>query len=588
MLVLLGRGHVRRLFCACFGLGLVLFVVFFSGIHVTVVSASSDTDTVDVCRHMSPDEPGNSMDSTASSFGFQKGGIALHRRRAVDAWLRHITQNEKLSPGAVVMAEKHGDVYVGQAGDARIRPDALFRICSLTKAIVSVAALSYVQDGLLALDDDVVKYIPELNDIPGVVVTQPNPGHPWGRLRNMDNQGVHFPRTFTASDFVKQCKPGEPTSLDNFNCTDTYTVEPLKRSITVRHLLTHTAGFTYEFFGKKPDGLDNSYHDLRTHIVSAGFYPAHKVLNGCQCTENERDVSAEENVVKRLAKSPLVSQPGERMSYGLSTDVLGVLLQRVERSVRQDGNDDGDDDAALPSLEDVLKQRVFEPLGMNETFFHRDERRAQTNELAPLFHLPSPGAHPVECHDGATKSTPLYCRLHARAVDVRAGDNPPSMQSGGCGLLSTPRDYLKFVRFLADATAPEVRRRGSTGTGQLPVSLTAMRRALLVDRLDDDGDWAFKNVGAGNRAFGWNFIGHVTRDHRWHSTAEKEFLDLYDDLLVAPLSQTGKGLHGLLYYVDAGTGVASLFFHQCHGFDSACFAANNRIGAVFGNLMASL
>jgi len=107
MLVLLGRGHVRRLFCAWFGLGLVLFVVFFSGIHVTVVSASSDTDTDDVCRHMSPDEPGNSMDSTASSFGFQKGGIALHRRRAVDAWLRHITQNEKLSPGAVVMAKKH-------------------------------------------------------------------------------------------------------------------------------------------------------------------------------------------------------------------------------------------------------------------------------------------------------------------------------------------------------------------------------------------------------------------------------------------------------------------------------------------------
>lgn len=473
-------------------------------------------------------------------------GIRKERKRAADAYLKGLVEERGVPKGAVMMAERHGDVYVGLSDKESATEASLFRICSLTKAIVSVAALAYVQDGELDLRSPASELVPELGQIPGVVEK-------------------------CESAAASGCKSadGQPSTL--------HRTVPLARPITAWHLLTHTAGFTYGFFG--PQHFNSSHNDPRTHIVASHYYPLVGVYDGCQSSGvGERAVSPVDNVAN-LAKAPLVSQPGERMSYGLSTDVLGVLLQRLEQRIRRRA----DPMAALPSLEEVLTARVFAPLGMNETFFHVDAKRAIP--LAPLHHLPGRNARSIACDDANAAATPEYCRSHARAVRVEPGDDAPRMQSGGCGLLSTPRDYLKFVRFLADATAPEARRahgeaapRSFAGDRPPPASLVAMRRALLVDRLDA-ADWPFRNVGATNRGFGWNMVGHLSRNARTHDA---------DEMLVAPDSQLGKGLHGLLYFVDGTSGLAAVFFVQCHGFSKACFEVNQHVGATFPAVAASL
>jgi CubicO group peptidase (beta-lactamase class C family) len=192
---------------------------------------------------------------------------------------------------------------------------------------------------------------------------------------------------------------GDPISrwLPEFAETRVYAAGPAQKPVTVplmepirvRHLLTHTSGLTYGFHHAHPvDGL----YRLRGHEWGT---PA-----GADSAE----------VCRQWAAMPLLFQPGTEWNYGVSTDVLGRLVEVV---------------AGKP-LDEVFAERVFGPLGMTETSFGlRPE-----DDVDPLAQLYGPGVVPLPA--------PLAQAAHRR----------PAFLSGGGGLVSTAGDYLRFVEML--------------------------------------------------------------------------------------------------------------------------------------------
>jgi CubicO group peptidase (beta-lactamase class C family) len=180
------------------------------------------------------------------------------------------------------------------------------------------------------------------------------------------------------------------------------------RAITFEDLLTHRSGLTYGEFHRGPIG--------RAYFEALGG-------------DIDSDV-APDDWIRRLADLPLISQPGSAMYYGRSTDLLGFLIARIERS----------------SLGEVLERRIFGPLGMKDTAFavprEKQPRRAAAYGFDEAVRL--------------MKRTTWGGTGGAVVVSER----PPDMayQSGGQGLWSTIEDYLKFARlFLGDGTVEGVR-----------------------------------------------------------------------------------------------------------------------------------
>jgi CubicO group peptidase (beta-lactamase class C family) len=184
--------------------------------------------------------------------------------------------------------------------------------------------------------------------------------------------------------------------------------EDSARAITFEDLLTHRSGLTYADFHRGP--------------IARAYYEA---LDG----DIDSDV-APDDWIRRLANLPLIGQPGSAMYYGRSTDLLGLLIARIE------GN----------SLGAVFERRIFSPLGMRDTGFvvpqEKQHRRAAAygfNEAAQL-----------------TKRTTWGSTLGKVVVPER----PQNMayESGGQGLWSTVDDYLNFARlFLGDGAVDGVR-----------------------------------------------------------------------------------------------------------------------------------
>jgi CubicO group peptidase (beta-lactamase class C family) len=167
--------------------------------------------------------------------------------------------------------------------------------------------------------------------------------------------------------------------------------EPLKAPITVLDLLTHRAGFAYHFTTTGP--LSEAY------AATFNGFEAHGD-NGAW--------------LRRIAQLPLIFQPGTCWHYGIATDVLGVLIERVSGL----------------SLGDFFRTRIFEPLGMRDTAFWVPD--AQLDRLATAYNVdPKTGRRVVEDHPSSSRWA-----------------NPERFQSGGGGLVSTAQDYLQFARML--------------------------------------------------------------------------------------------------------------------------------------------
>ncbi|HRJ31493.1 MAG TPA: serine hydrolase domain-containing protein [Cyclobacteriaceae bacterium] len=186
-----------------------------------------------------------------------------------------------------------------------------------------------------------------------------------------------------------------PTVLKSFNAADSsYTTEPAGREITIRHLLTHTSGIDYAAIGS---------NEFKAIYAKAG------VPSGIG---NDGDVIGDK--IKILAKLPLKHKPGERWTYGLNIDVIGYLVELW---------------SGMP-FDQFLKKRVFDPLGMKDTWFYL----------------------PKDKHD---RLVTLYSdqggKLARQVAPVYDNVNPDYPKtngkyfSGGAGLSSTVEDYAKFL-----------------------------------------------------------------------------------------------------------------------------------------------
>ena len=289
-------------------------------------------------------EPVLPMAATPEEVGLSSAQLA--RIEAVTQ--RHIETG--LVPGAVMLVARRGKIawtrtmgFRDRAAKDPMRPDSIFRIYSMTKPIVSVAAMMLVEEGRMQISDPVAKYLPEI-----------------GKM-----------------------KVGVETSEDG---KATLGLTDPARAMTVQDLLRHTSGLIYGTRGKS--------------LVNAAYIEA-KIGN--------RDFSNEE-FVSKLSKLPLRFSPGERWEYGVSTDVLGRVIEVVSGK----------------TLGEFLNERIFAPLGMTDTGFYVPGEKL--SRAAQPWQVP--------------EAPPMTVRF-----DVA---QKPRFESGGGGLTGTMDDYLRFTTMLAD------------------------------------------------------------------------------------------------------------------------------------------
>ncbi|GKW41340.1 serine hydrolase domain-containing protein [Pectobacterium parvum] len=284
--------------------------------------------------------------------------------------------------GAVVLVARNGELIhqqaAGWADRESARPmalDAIFRLASVSKPIVSVAALVLVAQGRLDLDEDITRWMPTF------------------QLRLAD---------------------GSPAR------------------VTVRQLLSHTAGLGYRFFEPHADGP----------YAQAGISDGMDA-SGISLTEN----------LRRIASVPLQYVPGEAWGYSLATDVLGALIERIHGT----------------SLNEAVRQLVTDPLGMHDTdFVVRDPSR-----LTTAYVNDTPQPHRLT--EGETVS-PFEGAIGIAYSPARIFD-PQAFPSGGAGMAGTAWDLLRLLEL---PNAP------GCGFG---LGFSVLREPLLAESPESSGTW---------------------------------------------------------------------------------------------------
>jgi CubicO group peptidase (beta-lactamase class C family) len=286
-------------------------------------------------------------------------GLSVERLARVDRVFQQFVDDDRLA-GAVTLVLRDGKpVYERAFGwrdkeaGRRMTPDSIFRIASQTKALTSVVILSLVEEGKIALGDPAGRFIPA------------------------------FAKTSVVS-----------------TGTDGPKIVPARRPITVRDLLTHTAGISY---GTNPSVAGEYEAKGLGPAAGYGWYTADKDEPICTTME-------------RLATLPFVAQPGDAWVYGYNTDVLGCIAER----------------ASGQTLDELIRTRITGPLGMKDTQFYLPP--AQRERLATVYSS-GPEGKVVRAPDGA-KGQGHYV------------DGPRRSFSGGAGLLSTARDYARFLEMI--------------------------------------------------------------------------------------------------------------------------------------------
>ncbi|WP_249780087.1 serine hydrolase domain-containing protein [Bradyrhizobium sp. dw_411] len=269
------------------------------------------------------------------------------RTKALDAIINDAVSGDHIV-GATVIAAKNGEIayqravgFADRESQRRIDEGEVYRLASMTKPIVCVTALALVDRGQLRLEDPVTRWLPDFR----------------------------------------------PKLIDGR--------EPL---ITVRHLLTHTAGLTYGFLEPR----DGPYHRLG---VSDGL--------------DASGLTLEENL-HRIASAPLLFEPGTSWRYSVAIDVLGAVIERAT-------------DSKLP---DAVRNIVTRPLNMTSVSFVSSP---EGNGLATPYGDASPRPERM--------AEPFSLKFGQSAIDyspARAFD-PKAFPSGGVGMVGTAMDYLRFA-----------------------------------------------------------------------------------------------------------------------------------------------
>jgi CubicO group peptidase (beta-lactamase class C family) len=279
----------------------------------------------------------------------EEAGFSTGRLSRIGTWMQRYVDRNKLAGLTAVVARRGKVICLERCGmmdleaAKPIQFDTIFRIYSMTKPITTVALMMLYEEGRFQLHDPVSRFIPEFADV----------------------------EVFSG------------TAEEGFEVTE------LEREITIWHLLTHTAGLTYDFFDDSP--VDAMYRE-------ADF--------------GQLDRTSAE-VIHRLVELPLVHQPGTAWRYSMATDVVGYLIEVISGM----------------SLDVFFEERIFKPLGMEDTGFCVPE--AKLDRLAALYGPAQDGG--VELLDAP--ATSQYAK-------------PPRFPSGGAGLVSTASDYMRFTQML--------------------------------------------------------------------------------------------------------------------------------------------
>jgi len=279
----------------------------------------------------------------AAQPGFTETGL-----KGIEAMMQRYVSSAK-SAGMLTLVSRYGEVaqmscegFADIASATPIRADTIFRIYSMTKPITSAALMTLQEQGHFELDDAAHRWIPALADM------------------------------------------------------QVYQQGKIESDITIRQLLTHSAGFSY---GLEPDKhpLDKLYAEIWRQRI--------------------QDQSMQE-LLEKLLKFPLLAQPGSRWHYSVATDICGHLVERM---------------SDMP-LADYLRQTIFEPLAMVDTAF--EVPADKIDRFATLY--------------GYTPDDPLaQLEVNETSPFISAISGiPVRLHSGGAGLTSTAPDYLRFAQMM--------------------------------------------------------------------------------------------------------------------------------------------
>jgi CubicO group peptidase (beta-lactamase class C family) len=283
-------------------------------------------------------------------------GFDPSRLRRLDDYMQEQVDSSRIA-GAVALVLRDGQVVYERAvgwadreARRRMNTEALFRIASQTKALTSIAIMMLMEEGKLALNNPVGRFMPS------------------------------YSRTSVMAD-------GR--------------IVPARRAITIRDLLTQTAGISY--------GSDSAV---------AALYLAKKLgpaagYGGWYIMDRDEPVCATMDTVATL---PFVRQPGDAWVYGYATDILGCVVERVSGM----------------SLDEFFRARITGPLGMNDTHFFVPIPK--TDRLVAVY---------------ASDTSNHISRAPAGALGQgHFVSGPRRNYSGGAGLVSTARDYARLLQML--------------------------------------------------------------------------------------------------------------------------------------------
>jgi CubicO group peptidase (beta-lactamase class C family) len=286
-------------------------------------------------------------------------GLDPERLARIDRVMQEYVDQGRVA-GVVTLVARHGRVaHAGVYGWAdreagrRMTGDALFRIASPSKAVTSVAVMTLVEEGRLRLADPLSRYLPGFAAATVAVATDSGP-----------------------------------------------TREPVRRPITIRDLLTHSAGISY--------GTDSP---VAAEYQAAGLGPAAGF--GWYFADKGEPICVS---MERLAGLPLVAQPGQRFVYGYATDILGCVVERVSGQ----------------TLDAFFASRIFQPLGMTDSHFFVP---APDGDRLAAVYAATPGGGIERAPEGALGQGSYV-------------EGPRASFSGGAGLVSTASDYARFLQML--------------------------------------------------------------------------------------------------------------------------------------------
>jgi CubicO group peptidase (beta-lactamase class C family) len=280
----------------------------------------------------------------------ERVGMSSERLQSMTSGMQSVVDQGKFAGVVTLVARRGKVVYLGAVGKQDIEAnkpmakDSIFRIYSMSKPITGVAMMILFEQGKWQLNDPVAKFIPEFKD-----------------LKVYSGQGPDG-----APNLQTQAHP-----------------------MTMRELMSHTAGFTYGFFSNTP--VDAMQRDA-------------DVLNN--------DITLAE-MIRRVAKLPLNSQPGAQWQYSISVDIQGYIVEKL---------------SGMP-FDQFLAKHVFQPLRMVDTGFYVPADKL--SRLAQVYTADAQGKLQVENggfnHDFSKN---------------------PALFSGGGGLVSTAADYFRFCQML--------------------------------------------------------------------------------------------------------------------------------------------